>query len=129
MKMINLALAEIKPAYYPGEEKLVSLDMLKLYQGEDVFWQNLEDLDPDRWLDEGELTKLPEIPRYETEAETRDQPEDQGRQELPSEPTQDIPMIVEDQEVIAEREGVHERIQAEIQQGDKEAERQRGQKK
>ena len=94
MKMINLALAEIKPAYYPGEEKLVSLDMLKLYQGEDVFWQNLEDLDPDRWLDEGELTKLPEIPRYETEAETRDQPEDQGRQELPSEPTQDIPMIV-----------------------------------
>ena len=45
---------EIKPVYYPGEEKLVSLDMLKLYQGEDVIRQNPEDLDPDQWLDEGE---------------------------------------------------------------------------
>ena len=26
------ALAKIKPVYYPGEEKLVSLDVLKLYQ-------------------------------------------------------------------------------------------------
>ena len=25
------SLAEIKPVYYPGEEKLVSLDVLKLY--------------------------------------------------------------------------------------------------
>ena len=31
-------------------------------------------------------------------------------------------MINEDQEVIAEREGVHKRIQAEIQKGDKEVE-------
>ena len=30
------ALAEIKQVYYPGEEKLVSLDVLKLYRGEDV---------------------------------------------------------------------------------------------
>ena len=69
------------------------------------------------------MTELPEIPREEVVAETRDQPDDQGGQELPLKPTQDNPMIIEDQEVIAEREGVHERIQAEIQQGDKEAER------
>ena len=34
----------------------------------------------------------------------------------------DIPMINEDPEVIAEKEGVHKRIQAEIQHEDKEAE-------
>ena len=38
MKMIALALAEIKPVYYPGEEKLLSLDVLKLYRGEYVIW-------------------------------------------------------------------------------------------
>ena len=36
MKMIALALAKIKPVYYPREEKLVSLDMLQLYQGVNV---------------------------------------------------------------------------------------------
>ena len=35
-RLIAPALAEIKPVYYPGEEKLVSLDVLKLYCGEDV---------------------------------------------------------------------------------------------
>ena len=35
-RLIAPALAEIKPVYYPGEEKLVSLDVLKLYSGEDV---------------------------------------------------------------------------------------------
>ena len=33
------SLAEIKQVYYPGEEKLVRLDMLKLYHGEDVVRQ------------------------------------------------------------------------------------------
>ena len=46
MKLIAPALAEIKPVYYPGEEKLVSLDMLKLYPGEDVIRHNPEDIDP-----------------------------------------------------------------------------------
>ena len=76
MKLITLALAKIKWVYYPGEEKLVSLDVLKLYWGEDVIRQNPEDLDLDRWLDEGELTELPETPREETEVGTREQPED-----------------------------------------------------
>ena len=35
-KLIALSLTEIKPVYYPGEEKLVSLDVLKLYCGEDI---------------------------------------------------------------------------------------------
>ena len=44
-----------------GEEKLVSLDMLKLYRGEDVVHQKPADVDPDRWTDKGELTELLEI--------------------------------------------------------------------
>ena len=47
MKIKAPVLAEIKPVYYPREEKLASLDVLKLYRGEDVVLQNLEDLDPD----------------------------------------------------------------------------------
>ena len=66
MKIIAPVLAEIKPVYYPGEEKLVSLDVLKLYRGEDVVWQNTEDSDQDWWLDEEELKELPEVPREET---------------------------------------------------------------
>ena len=54
-RLIAPALAEIKPVYYPGLEKLVSLDLLKLYHGEDVIPQDLEDIDPNRWLDNGEL--------------------------------------------------------------------------
>ena len=45
-RLIAPALAEIKPLYYPGEEKLVSLDLLKLYRGEDVICQDPEDIDP-----------------------------------------------------------------------------------
>ena len=61
-KLIAPSLAEIKPVYYPREEKLVSLDVLKLYRGEDVVHQAPADIDPDLWTDEGELTELPEIP-------------------------------------------------------------------
>ena len=39
--------------------------MLKLYRGEDVICQNPEDIDPDQWLDEGELAELPEAHRTE----------------------------------------------------------------
>ena len=53
MKLIAPVLAEIKPVYYPGEERLVSLDVLKLYRGEDVICQNPEDIDSDQWLDAG----------------------------------------------------------------------------
>ena len=66
-KLLAPSLAEIKPVYYPGETKLVSLDVLKLYRGEDVVRQNPEDIDPDRYADNGELTELPEIPLVELE--------------------------------------------------------------
>ena len=46
-KLIAPSLAEIKPVYYPGEEKLVSLDVLNLYHGEDVVRQTPADKDPD----------------------------------------------------------------------------------
>ena len=45
-KLLAPSLAEIKPVYYLGETKLVSLDILKLYQGEDIVRQNPEDIDP-----------------------------------------------------------------------------------
>ena len=38
----------------------MSLDVLKLYCGEDVVQQEPKDIDPDRWLEEGGLTELPE---------------------------------------------------------------------
>ena len=44
------------------EEKLVSLDVLKLYRGEDIVRQEAAAVDPDGWTDEGELTELPDIP-------------------------------------------------------------------
>ena len=55
-KLIAPFLADIKPVYYPGEEKLVSLDVLKLYRGEDVVRQEPEDVDPNGWVNKGELT-------------------------------------------------------------------------
>ena len=82
--------------YYPGEEKLVNLNVLKLYHGEDV--------DPDRWLDEGDLTELPEIPIEEAEVGVREQPENQRRPKLYPEPDLDILILPEDPEEIAERE-------------------------
>ena len=97
-------------------------EVLKLYRGENVVQQNLEDLDPDRWLVEGELMILLEVPKEEKEVGSREQSEEQVRPELHPEPALDIPMIPEDPEVIAENEGVNKRIQADIQHKDKEAE-------
>ena len=45
--------------------------MLKLYW--DVVCQNPEDVDLDRWLDEGELTELPKVHREEIEIGVREQ--------------------------------------------------------
>ena len=81
LKLIAPALAEIKPLYYPGEESQVSLDVLKLYWGEEVIPQNPEDIDPYGWLDKGELMLLPEVPRERAEVGVRKQPEDQRRPE------------------------------------------------
>ena len=45
---------------------------------------------------------------------------DQRNPEIPPEPALEIQIIPEDPEEIAVREGIHERIQAEIHQGNKE---------
>ena len=43
------------------------LDVLKLYPGEDVVRQEPDDVDPNGWIDEGELTELPEVSLGERE--------------------------------------------------------------
>ena len=72
------------------------MDVLKLYRGKDVVRKEPEDIDPDRWLDEGELTKLPSA--------------DQRNPEIPSQPALEIQIILEDTEETGVREGIHERI-------------------
>ena len=52
IKPIAPALLEIKPVNYPGEERLASIDIMKLYWVEDVIRQNPEDVVSDQWLDE-----------------------------------------------------------------------------
>ena len=91
--MIAPALGEMKPVYYPREEKLVSLDMLKLYWGEDVIRQDPEDIDPDRWLDEGELLELPESPLREAERGYIEPSGDQRNPVIPPEPALEVQII------------------------------------
>ena len=66
--------------------------------------------------------ELLEVPREETEVGAREQPEEQAIHEQYLEPDLEIPVIPEDPEEMAVREGIHERIQAEIHHEDKEAE-------
>ena len=111
-------MAEIKPEYYPGEEKLVSLDVLKLYRGEDVVRQEPGDVDPDLWVDEGELTELPEIPVRDVVF--RETYMDPVNPEVLVALDVEIPMIFDSPEEREMREGIHERIQAEICHEDRE---------
>ena len=108
--------------YYPGEEKLVSLEVLKLYLGEDMICQDPEDRDPERWLDKGELMELPESPLGEAEMRSREPSGNQRGPEIPLEPYLEIQVIPDDPEEIAVKEGIHERIQTEIHHEDKEVE-------
>ena len=117
-KLIALSLAEIKPVYYPGEE-LVSLDVLKLYRGEDVVQQNPKDIHPDRRADEGELTELQKISLGELERVYLETGQGPMSLEIPTEPEPE-PDIHVTQEDMAEREGIHERIGVEIQNENKE---------
>ena len=59
--------------------------------------------------------ELAEILFKKVEVGVREQPEDQRRQELYPEPDLDIHILPKDPEAIAEREGIHERIQYQIQ--------------
>ena len=68
------------------------------------------------------MTELQEIPIEEAEARVGVQTEDVGGLELYPEPYLDILIFSKDPELIAEREGIHDRIQTEIQHEHKEAE-------
>ena len=84
---------------------------MKLYRREDVVRQAPADLDPDLWVDEGELTELPEIPVEEVIL--REPCLDPVNPEVINTPDTDVPMILDSPEEIELREGIHERIQAE----------------
>ena len=87
-----------------------------------MIFQNSKDIDPEGWLDKGELTELLEISWEEAEVRVREPSKDWNGPELYPEPEIKLPILPEDPKVIAEREGIHKRIQSEIQHEDKEAE-------
>ena len=117
-KLLAPSLAEIKPVYYPGERKLVSLDVLKLYCGEDVVRQNPEDIDPDRYADDGELTELPEIPLVELERVHMEPVTKVVNPEIPIEVYPEP--VLQDTGEMVDIEGIHERIQSERLEEEKE---------
>ena len=79
--------------------------MLKLYRGEDVVRQEPADVDPDLWVDEGELTELPEIPVREIAPQETYM--DPVNAEVLVAPEEDIPMILDSPEEREMREGIH----------------------
>ena len=64
--------------------------MLKLYCGEDVVRQEPEDIDPDRWLDKGELMELQEASLRERERIYIEPLSDQRNSEISSKPALEI---------------------------------------
>ena len=84
--------------------------------------QEPEEVDPDRWLDEGELKKLLETSLRGRERIYMEPLSGQRNPEISAKPALDIQITPEDPEEIAAREGIHERIQTEIHQGNKEVE-------
>ena len=82
--------------------------------------QNPEDIDPNKWTDEGELKELPEISLEERERVYPETGQGTKSPEIPiePEPEPDLPVSQED---IAEREGIHKRIQSEMRNDDKES--------
>ena len=70
--------------------------------------QNPEDIDPDKWIDKGELTELPEVHRTEAEERLETRREALGTSEADNGPYLEIPIIPEEPETIAMRGGIHE---------------------
>ena len=68
------------------------------------------------------MTEPLEIPIVEAEERVENKAETPEIQEADAGPYLDIPIIPEEPEVIATREGIHERIQAEMHHENKEAE-------
>ena len=81
--------------------------------------QDPEYIDSDRWLEEGELTELPEAPLGQAERRPIEPSVDQRNPEIPPEQALEIQIVPEDLEEIVIREGIYKRIQAEIHHEDK----------
>ena len=79
--------------------------------------QNPEDIDPDKWTDDGELTELLEISLEEQERVYLETWPGTKSPEIPIEPEPEP----DTKEYIAEREGKHKRIQTEMGNDDKKA--------
>ena len=60
-------------------------------------------LDPDRWLDKGELMELPKAPLGQVERRHIEPSVDQRNQEIPPKPALEIQIIPEDPEEIEEK--------------------------
>ena len=61
----------------------MSLDVLKLYCGEDVICQDPEDIDLNQWLDKGELKELPQAPLVKAERRSQEPSVDRRDREIP----------------------------------------------
>ena len=85
----------------------------------DVVRQNPDDVDPDQYAEDVELTKLPEVPWKELE---RVYLETGSKAPVPEPPIeQEVGMdLVDTPEDVAEREGIHERIKSEMRNEEKE---------
>ena len=117
-RLIASALAEIKPVYIlPWRRDVSDLRRVKA-----ILWWRFDSQDPDRWIDEGELTELREAPLGEAERRPIEPSVDQRNPEIPPEPELQIQIVPENPEEIAVKEGIHKRIQVEIYHEDKEAE-------
>ena len=84
--------------------------------------QNPEDIDPDQWLDEGELMEQPEIPREKAEVRLGNEAENLRNIRADVGPVLEIPIVPEDLEVVAAGDRIPKRIQVEFQHEDKEVE-------
>ena len=92
----------------------MSLDVLKLYCGEDVVRQEPEYIDPDGWVDKGELTEFPEIPLRGRERVYMEKVPGPRSPKIPAESIIDVQVIPEDPKEMAVRKEIHKRIQAEM---------------
>ena len=80
--------------------------------------QNTEDIDPDRYADDGELTELPEIPLVELERVHMEPVTKVVNPEIPIEVYPEP--VLQDTGEMVDIEGIHERIQSERLEEEKE---------
>ena len=80
--------------------------------------QNPEDLDPDRYVDDGELTELPKIPLVKLERVNMEPVAKTVNPEIT--PEVDPELVLQVPEEMEDIDGIHERIQSELLNQEKE---------